>query len=259
MPPTRVQRRRPRREELPSTDSNYSDNLTLAYNELSELKESGQPINIARTALKYQVKESTLRYRLKNGNTSKIEARITQQLLNESQEGVLTEWAAFWGAEGRPITDRRLRLKAQLIAGTERPPSRKWYRSFIKRHPDLKVGRGSGLDPKRAKCFNRANMDSYFDGLKVIVRKFKIKPSNWHNMDEKGGQLGGGRKSGGHKYIYSKSAKSMPRLKSDDLELVTIIECICADGTSLPPGFVFQGVAFYSEWFDEKLAKENLL
>jgi hypothetical protein len=36
---------------------------------------------------------------------------------------------------------------------------------------------------------------------------------------------------------------------SANLELVTIIECICADGESLKPGFIFPGKEFHPEWF----------
>ncbi|KIM59046.1 hypothetical protein SCLCIDRAFT_94999, partial [Scleroderma citrinum Foug A] len=39
------------------------------------------------------------------------------------------------------------------------------------------------------------------------------------------------------------------KFRSDNLELVTIIECVCADGTSLKPGFVFSGKQFHPEWF----------
>jgi hypothetical protein len=35
-----------------------------------------------------------------------------------------------------------------------------------------------------------------------------------------------------------------------NLELVTIIECVCADGTNLFPAFVFTGKEFAQEWFE---------
>ncbi|KIY50022.1 hypothetical protein FISHEDRAFT_10248, partial [Fistulina hepatica ATCC 64428] len=44
------------------------------------------------------------------------------------------------------------------------------------------------------------------------------------------------------------------RLKSDDLELVTIMETVCADGTTpIPPLLMFQGVQFLTHWFDENV------
>ncbi|KLO16433.1 hypothetical protein SCHPADRAFT_804417, partial [Schizopora paradoxa] len=41
------------------------------------------------------------------------------------------------------------------------------------------------------------------------------------------------------------------RAASDNLELVTVVECVCADGTSVPPGFVFQGKRLQTSWFKD--------
>ena len=49
----------------------------------------------------------------------------------------------------------------------------------------------------------------------------------------------------------TKRTKYQP--KSANLELVTIIECVCADGTGLSPGFVFSGKDFSPEWFEVDL------
>lgn len=70
-------------------------------------------------------------------------------------------------------------------------------------------------------------------------------------MDEKGIQLGGGRKCDNTKYFYSRSQKACVRVTDASLELVTVIECVCADGSSLKPGFVFAGTEFCPEWFEE--------
>lgn len=72
-------------------------------------------------------------------------------------------------------------------------------------------------------------------------------------MDEKGIQLGGGRKGTGLKYIIPRGQKSSFMTASGDLELVTIIECVCADGSNVPPGFVFEGQKFKREWFKQEL------
>ena len=60
------------------------------------------------------------------------------------------------------------------------------------------------------------------------------------NMDEKGIQLGGGRKRTGRKYFRLQTLKwnNFYHLKSDNLELITIIECISAAGAVIPPSFV---------------------
>ncbi|KAF8836036.1 hypothetical protein BDN67DRAFT_873980, partial [Paxillus ammoniavirescens] len=41
------------------------------------------------------------------------------------------------------------------------------------------------------------------------------------------------------------------KLKSDDLELVTVLETICADGTAtVLPCFVFSGTNHSAEWYE---------
>ena len=71
-------------------------------------------------------------------------------------------------------------------------------------------------------------------------------------MDEKGVQMGGGRKGTCTKYFFSRDDKMKYKLQRDDLQLVTIIEAICADGTAeIGPGFVFPGMTKHSKWFDE--------
>ncbi|KIM43929.1 hypothetical protein M413DRAFT_68349, partial [Hebeloma cylindrosporum] len=69
-------------------------------------------------------------------------------------------------------------------------------------------------------------------------------------MDEKGCQRGGGRKASSRKYFVPRARRPKYKQRSANLELVTIIECVCADGTNLKPGFVFQGKEFSPEWFD---------
>jgi len=65
-----------------------------------------------------------------------------------------------------------------------------------------------------------------------------IPPEHHWNMDEKGNQMGGGRKNSGTKFILSAEDSDQYRVHSDNLELVTIIECISAAGAKMPPWFV---------------------
>lgn len=55
-------------------------------------------------------------------------------------------------------------------------------------------------------------------------------------MDGQGIQLSDGRK-----FFVSHDDRQQYLIEGGSLELATIIECISADGASLPPGFVFKG------------------
>ncbi|KAJ3979037.1 hypothetical protein F5890DRAFT_1421915 [Lentinula detonsa] len=70
-------------------------------------------------------------------------------------------------------------------------------------------------------------------------------------MDEKGIQLGGGRHNSQERYFYSRKDKMMYKQKGESLELVTIIDCVCADGTApIKPAFVFAGATKFDDWFE---------
>lgn len=52
------------------------------------------------------------------------------------------------------------------------------------------------------------------------------------------------------KYFIPQNQWPQYKLWSTNLELITIIEYVCADGLSLKPGFIFPGKEFHPEWFD---------
>jgi hypothetical protein len=52
--------------------------------------------------------------------------------------------------------------------------------------------------------------------------------------------MGGGQKNSGKKYLFLKHKKHKYLTRSNNLELVTIIECISATGEVVPPSFCLQ-------------------
>ena len=66
-----------------------------------------------------------------------------------------------------------------------------------------------------------------------------------YNMDEKGVQLG----IGGHVHaLVDRDQKSVNQVEDGDRKLVTIIECVCADGTVIRPSAIFKGACQNLEW-----------
>ena len=194
---------------------------------------------------------TTLCARFLNFHKSRREAHTTQQFLSPSLENVLVKWIDHLGTTGRPLCKRTIRTRAQHLHPTQNKPSRNWIYLFLKRHPNIVLSTASGLDPKRAKAFNRPVVNRYFNEFAEIVQTHGIPIENVYNMDEKGCQRGGGKRSSRRKYLYSRRQRAKYRHRSANLELITIIEAICADGTVLKPGFVFSGASFSPEWFDE--------
>ena len=124
-----------------------------------------------------------------------------------------------------------------------RKVGKSWHKKFMNRHKDeLSAVKGTQLDPKCANNFNKTMINDYFDSLEVLHARFPSGVPSEHvwNMDKKGIQLGGGRKNTSTKFYYSRSQKQKSHLKSDNLELVTILECVSAAGDVVPPSFCLQ-------------------
>ena len=63
----------------------------------------------------------------------------------------------------------------------------------------------------------------------------------------------------GRKYFYSRQQRSRVKLKDDELELVTVIECVSANGIVMPPGFVFAGKRMCPNWFNAGDGQEQYM
>lgn len=117
--------------------------------------------------------------------------------------------------------------------------------------PNFCLGKPSGLDPLHGKCFNKTNIDKHFDELEEVMEAKGIPWCNVYNMGEKGCQQGGGWRMHSIKFFIPHTHQPHYKFCSANLQLTTIIECVCADGTALPPGFVFPGKQFHEEWFTD--------
>ena len=132
-------------------------------------------------------------------------------------------------------------LRGRALSVKGKYPGKNWARRFIRRHPTLKLAKPSGLDPKRANNFNEPTIKHYFQLRTDLEIEYDgIPPQHQWNVDEKGLQLGGGRKNSGRKFIFTRRHKDRYRIRSDNLELVTVIECVSAAGVVMPPTFILK-------------------
>lgn len=196
----------------------------------------------------------TLSHRYYDLHQPAKKAHGSQQLLTPTQELVIISWLFHLALRGEPANKRTVRQFAAHLSGKR--PGLNWIDGFLGRHPEVRLGKVANLDPKRAKAFNQSTVAFHFDYLKKVLEEHGIPWENVYNMDEKGCQRGGGKKAAQEKYFIPRSKMEQYRQSSDNLELVTIIECVCADGTSIKPTFVFSGTEYEAEWaeVDDKIA-----
>ncbi|KAF9501134.1 hypothetical protein BDN71DRAFT_1426782 [Pleurotus eryngii] len=170
-------------------------NYTAVYNKLKELPH-GEHISY-----------DTLRqHHLGQSHTCRSFHRH-QQLLSDAQEQVLIDWISLFAECGDPVGRQEILIMAGKICGQE--PSASWIPIFLRRHPDIKLSRPSGLDLKRAQAFNRPTVEKYFEKVKKIIERYQIPWENIYNMDEKGCQRGGGRKCSPKKYFFQRILRAV--------------------------------------------------
>lgn len=250
---------KPKQRQQPIKKRTLTDEDEEEIEKARQAYESHHYRTIRATANTHDVPYYTLRRRILGLALPKKDAHINQQLLNKAEQATLIDWIKYLALTGHPLNKRTIRPKVQAILEAKgrkvdlKHPSKTWIREFMKRHtPELKMSRGSGLDPKRAKAFNFTTVQGHFKLFKETIEKNNIPWRNIHNMDEKGVQMGGGRKGTRTKYFFGQDDKMKYKLQSDELQLVTIIDSVCADGTAdIGPGFVFPGSTKHKEWFEE--------
>ena len=170
-------------------------------------------------------------------------------MLSPIQEDVLVKWVILLSDTGHCISKQMLQKKAKILCSQK--PGKNWIYAFLSRHPEIVLGKPSGLDPKRAQAFNKPTVKRHFKLLEAIIKKHEIPPENLYNMDEKGVQHGGGCKAQAQKYVVLRSKHPKYKLWSANLELITIVDCVAADGGYLSPGIIFEGKQQYEwAWFE---------
>lgn len=199
-------------------------------------------LSISHAAAQFGVSRFIIARRLK-GISDRRTAHQHQQNLSPSQETVLVEWAKSLGRRSIPLTRFTLREKAEMITGHALGDT--WFRKFLCRNPGVKLLWTTPLESCRAQALNRSTVDGYFNLLSHIIRQYNISPANIYNMDEKGLQLGIGSRA---RVLVDRNQKSVQKVEDGNKELVTVIECICADGTALKPLFIMKGKRTSPSW-----------
>ena len=113
---------------------------------------------------------------------------------------------------------------------------------------------------------NRHNADSedkyrlYFDYLHGKIDQYQIEPRHTYNMDEKSFLIG---IIGRSKRIFSRrmweKKEVTASLQDGSRAWITVLACICADGSALPPGLIYEAAnkGIQSTWVEEIKAGEH--
>ena len=247
---------------LPSFFSHKMVNEAAISAAIADLKTQTTP-NYGATAKKYNISRDTLRRRYKGETTSRSEAHLEAQgLLSNAHEKALVERINILSARGIPPTPAVVRNLVIELTGAL--VGEHWVSRFVERHRDqLYSVYLDSIDYSRRVADNIKHFSHYFmlvsvsfallfvklrtyepdfGQLEEKIRKYRIKPSNMYNMDEKGFLMG---ICNTMKRVVSiqqlKSKKLLGAAQDGSREFLSLLAGICADGSALPPGLIYQG------------------
>lgn len=209
----------------------------LAAGEITSERQAAKTFNVPRT---------TLKARMLGGRTH-AQAHVSSQRLSPEEEETIARACLQLSAWGWAITVDLLETLGAKLLKDKGDPSKlgvNWNKNFLTRHPEVKLKRLHGLNPRRRDGLNHQILTEWFNLFETAVLKHNIHEDDFYNMDEKGvmrelGDIGN--------LIFSRADQPGNR------EWAAVMECIGANGYSLPPYVIFQGQRVQSNWSSQAI------
>jgi hypothetical protein len=131
---------------------------------------------------------------------------------------------------------------------------KRWVYNLVKRHKALKCQYIRKYDYQRAKCEDPAIIRPWFQLVHNTIEKYGILDADIYNFDETGFMMG--VISTAKVVTGAERSRRAVLVQPGNREWVTAIDCICADGQSLPPVIIFEGKMHQSTWYDTGLPSD---
>ena len=228
---------------------------------LAELEslEPREEYSYRKIAAKYGVVRSTLTRRHQGLVRPAQVKNFNQQKLTPEQEIELVQYIKGLAERHLPPTREMIRNFASTIA--KELVSESWVNRFIHRHSIHLISRWTtGMDSNRHNADSEDKYRLYFDYLHSKIDQYQIEPRHTYNMDEKGFLIG---IIGRSKRIFSRrmweKKEVTASLQDGSRAWITVLACICADGSALPPGLIYEAAnkGIQSTWVEEIKAGEH--
>lgn len=208
-----------------------------------ESLEPGEKPNYTKIAQEYGVVRSTLTRRHQRVSASRNTKAQNQQALHPQQEQELLRYIEQLTKRGLPPTQAMIRRFASDIA--KRELGKGWVDWYIQQYKvDLISRWATGIDRLRHQADSQLKYSLYFELLSSKISQYNIGPRHTYNMDEKGLLLGILTRS---KRVFSRrlyeEGKIKAHIQDGNREWITLLACICADGSALDPAIIYQSAS----------------
>ena len=97
------------------------------------------------------------------------------------------------------------------------------------------------MDSNRYKADSKDKYRLYFNYLYRKIDQYQIEPCYIYNMDEKGfliGNIGRSKRIFSRRIWEKKEVRVL--LQDSNCVWITVLACICADGSALPPSLIYE-------------------
>jgi hypothetical protein len=214
--------------------------------------------SIAAAARTFKVSYSTLKHRVR-GRKTRVQSHERQQILTPAEESELARWITQLTTIGYPpgfslvremaaeIQKLRVRqINDDSIEHISYPRiAKQWVNRFLTRYPELKSTVGKTIDAARLKDVSKEKLMAWFHDVQRVFTENNIDTKNVYNMDESGFSIG---KINATRVIIDKRLRTKYQAQPGRQEWVSVVECICADGTSVSPLVIFRGENLSNTW-----------
>lgn len=208
-------------------------------------------------AREHNVARSTLYDHTNDGHRTKSEYQRTCQKLTDAQEECLVEIACTLDEGGMQCDRKELTRYAETMLNRGKRGGKitlglRWPDGFMVRHRDrLGTRWTSPLDRARTNGLTPITKDQHFRCIEGTQKEYDIPEELDYGMDESCIMFGVGAKQrvfGRAKKVGGKRVKQSHARQDGNRETLTVVETICADGTSLKPTVIMKGKYIQKDW-----------
>ncbi|CAB3988957.1 tigger transposable element-derived 6 [Paramuricea clavata] len=228
--------------QVRTNTSNVTDKSEKYLRAMKDVKDGG--LSTRKAAEKWGLKRTALLSRI-NGKVAYNRCKGPSPILTKSEE--IADWLIEMSNRGFGVSKSDLLQTVKNFLDKDsrstpfknNKPGNKWFESYMKRNPQVKVQKARPLEKKKARI-TQEDVDKWFSEYQEFLLKKDLmdQPGQIWNCDETEFDLNGcvGKVIG-----PSKQKEAPYHVMSGNRECITMLLCFNASGQWMPPYFIFPG------------------